>query len=313
MMTPAGTFVTGLDTVFFMLLSGGWLFSLWVTISNSRLSRSISRLAVVAGAGMCINSLLLLGLRSLSMSGQSMDNLFSVMELVLWQTDFGKVWILRMMVSGLLFVWVLGMLEQTHPGKAFHRDSLGMALLLSILGWTLAATGHAADQGYLTMTMLTMWGHILTVSLWGGGIMTFVWLSRVYDGDDRDNKTWLALSQALSRTAGIALVLVVVTGMINGLQHLHGFSNLWDSSYGRILGIKVFLVMIMVLLGGSNRLKQLPRLVECDQRADMGAGFYMVMQQFLLIIRIEFVVLLGVISLAAWLSQTMPPMTTGTS
>ena len=54
--------------------------------------------------------------------------------------------------------------------------------------------------------------------------------------------------------------LLVLTGVITGLMHLHPFSSLWSTPYGYALLIKLCIVAVVFALGAWNWRRQRPRL-----------------------------------------------------
>ncbi len=79
-----------------------------------------------------------------------------------------------------------------------------------------------------------------------------------------------ALARRSSRLAGSCLLAVVGTGIYNAWSQLGAVSRLWTTTYGRVLVVKVAVVVALVSLGAVNRYVVLPRLG--DGRGPMGFG-----------------------------------------
>lgn len=107
----------------------------------------------------------------------------------------------------------------------------------------LASAGHAAA------VTPRWWGvgvdalHLLTAGMWAGGIMA---LAMVRPPDGWRGQGARVLLDRFSPLAVPAFVLTVGFGVLRGTQELAGLSDLVDTSYGRVLGIKVLGVLAMV-------------------------------------------------------------------
>jgi len=93
--------------------------------------------------------------------------------------------------------------------------------------------------------------HMLAVSLWVGPLLIIVY----------DRNMWLATDEStsapslrwFSRTAGFAVPVIVVTGVIQAWLMLDGFGQILESRYGRTLIVKVCLVVVLIALGAVSR------------------------------------------------------------
>jgi mono/diheme cytochrome c family protein len=68
------------------------------------------------------------------------------------------------------------------------------------------------------------------------------------------------IARRFSRVAGLCLVAVIATGIANAWWQLGGGSRLWTTAYGRVLIVKVLVVVGLAWLGAVNRYVVLPRL-----------------------------------------------------
>lgn len=119
------------------------------------------------------------------------------------------------------------------------------------------AVGHpAAIHPYLSIP--AKMAHLLGASLWLGGLLWLVWLSRCDETASR--------SEA-GRVSSVALIMVVViflTGSLETVLFLNSPSDLIHSAYGRLVLAKVIGLAILVGFGAYNRLGLLPRLDDSD-------------------------------------------------
>src|SRR5205807_512443 len=165
-------------------------------------------------------------------------------------THFGKIWIGRALALALLLLLSLG--------GATRARAAGLGLAARV-GLTTALTGHWANWGDLTVSVLVDWAHVLATSAWVGGL---VGLGFVVLAERRDWPLELLapVARRFSRLAGSCLAVIVASGIYNAWLQLHGFAPLWTTVYGRILAAKLLAVVGLVALGAINRYVIVPRL-----------------------------------------------------
>ncbi|MGH2764833.1 MAG: hypothetical protein ACRDKA_02805, partial [Actinomycetota bacterium] len=129
-----------------------------------------------------------------------------------------------------------------------------LALLVALRGRSsaphvAAAVVALASAGHAAAVTPRWWGvgvdglHLLTAGMWAGGIMA---LAMVRPPDGWRGQGGRVLLDRFSPLAVPAFVLTVGFGVLRGTQELAGLSDLVDTSYGRVLGIKVLGVLAMV-------------------------------------------------------------------
>lgn len=222
---------------------------------------------------------------------------------------------------------VIAMLTQTHLGLAWKVGAAALAvstvaaalsfrklerqrLMVILLGlatflYSRSMVSHASANGDFSVQILMDWVHLILISVWVGEVFTagFLTLSRPAVADD-DRLAQDRYVDSLSTSATFALVGIFATGLISAWYNLQQLSALRDP-YGMTLLVKLALVAAAALLGGYNRFFVMPSLL-ADLRAD-AVRDTAPMDRFVLILRIEAAVLLGVLVLAAILSSTSPP------
>jgi copper transport protein len=150
-------------------------------------------------------------------------------------------------VSALLLVaWILDRLELRWP-----------ALVLSIgLAGGLSLSGHQATEPNATwLAQAADWLHLVAASVWVGGLVSLAFL------------VW-PLAPSLRRDAflgfarlAIALVgAMVLAGAYLALQRLPEPSDLWETTYGRLLLVKLAIVAVALTWGAVHHLVVRPRL-----------------------------------------------------
>lgn len=171
------------------------------------------------------------------------------------------------------------------PGVAFVAGSIGLLSTFSVLS-------HGAVMGGwwpLVSDLL----HFLAAGTWAGGVVALV-LAPVWARPDRDA---LLSSVAKLSTMGLFAVIVLsVSGTLNGLLHAGDPPSFIASSYATALVVKIGLVVVTVGLAALNRFSLLPRF-----RAGGGA------EALRASLRIEAVLLVAVLVATGWLTTTAVP------
>lgn len=202
-------------------------------------------LAVLMVAGIA-----LLLVRTAEMGGHPIGSLLADLKTVVIETHFGHVWSLHL----LTLLWLMLSMP-----AARHVPNMQMALLgMAMLTFTYSATSHASDGGDFTFAELNDWLHVVSTSVWGGGI--FVTLLVVFPLLKKRHAVLARTAARLSDLSALALVLVLFSGISNALLRIHNWAELIETDYGRILLIKMTLVAIMVLIGGINRFVIVPHI-----------------------------------------------------
>jgi copper transport protein len=193
-------------------------------------------------------------------------------------------------VSGvdLLYADLSPFAESTRFGKAFLVTTLGFGVCLTILvvAWVLdrptlrwpafllavalvagyPLSGHqATEPNASTLGQIADWVHLVTAMMWVGGVLTLAVVVWPLAPDLR--------RVAFLRFSRIAVVLVgvlVVAGTVVAIERLPALSDLWDTSYGQILLVKIGLVCLALAWGGMHHTFVRPRLERGESHRGVG-------------------------------------------
>jgi putative copper export protein len=116
-----------------------------------------------------------------------------------------------------------------------------VTMLAHVLG------GHAASSSYPALNVVVQWVHVTAVGVWVGGLF---WLLLGLRGAEPE-----ARSAAVGKFVTVAtsmLVVVLVTGLVRGMVQIGSPGELFSTSYGVSLVVKVALVALLVALGALN-------------------------------------------------------------
>ena len=188
--------------------------------------------------------------RTRVMSGEDLTQAVAALPLVLARTHFGAIWIARAAALALLLlVSASGSVTARAAGLAC---SVGVALTSSL-------TGHAADFGDFSPSVLVDWLHGVAAMAWTGGLFGLA----LTMGRARD--AWPVelvgvAARRFSWLAGYCVLVVVATGIYNTWVQVPSLAALWTTTYGAALSLKIVLALTIVAIGAVNRYRVLPRL-----------------------------------------------------
>lgn len=322
---PATVVATAGDLIMLATAMGAVASDLWVLPSaqtdglTSILADIRNRLWCLLGLSLLVFTLTSVAgliLHTASMSEVSVWEAYPEIGTVLLKSHYGHLWLLR--AAALLTLWITWGMRRR---DAVSRLMPTMAVIaLAVIALTLSASGHAGDDGILSLLSIANWLHILGAFLWGGGIIAaaIVILPMLLRTHPPMRELIATASLRLSTLAGIALALVFIPGLYNAWLQIDSWHGLWTSLYGQLLVAKLVLAGGMTTLGALNRYLYVPAIQRHANRPvprtllplprfmrihhDTGAA-----PHFLRSLWIEGTLLLGVLLLAAALSQQTPP------
>ncbi|OYU88877.1 MAG: copper resistance protein CopD [Bradyrhizobiaceae bacterium PARB1] len=182
-----------------------------------------------------------------------------VVGAVVHHTGFGVVWMTRMAVAaGLVAITVM------LPSRSSMGRNLLIAVLAAGLLASLAGAGHAQMkdgwEGALHVTADA--AHLLAAGAWLGGLLP---LGVILLGSraTRMDAVTIDVESVLTRFSGMgyaAVATLIGTGLINSWFLVGSVSNLFESTYGWILMVKLACFAGMLGLATANRFWLMPAL-----------------------------------------------------
>ncbi len=178
---------------------------------------------------------------------------------VVTQTRFGHVWSVRLAAAAAL-AGLAAVPKGRSPRLQNWLGLLFAAALLASLAWT----GHAGAAPGLSGALLaaTDASHLLAAGAWLGGLPPLAMLLAVARAAKQAD--WGAVVTAAVRRfswLGIASVgLLLASGLINTWVEVGTVGNLIDTTYGRLVTLKLVLFAAMIALATVNRFHLTPRL-----------------------------------------------------
>ena len=180
-----------------------------------------------------------------------------------FETRFGLLWRWRLALNVVLVAFLAGRFIDSAVRIDWLVLALSTALAVSLIGAGHAGVGEG-PLGPLHLVADAL--HLLCAGVWLGGLCGLLLLLRQGADGSRDGALATAIRR-FSRIAYGAVALLLVTGSVNSLILLGRPSALADTLYGRVLLIKLGLVVVMLAVTALNRFVISPRIL-----AGTGAG-----------------------------------------
>ena len=190
-------------------------------------------------------------LTAAEMSGLPFAQMFSSEGLgsVLRDTDFGRIWSVRVALLAGLFVLRLCTGTAQQAAILDMVNALLTTALLATLVW--GGHAHASDKQAWLLPMNLL--HVVAAGAWPGGLLP-LWLLLAHA---RREPTLLAsavtITRRFSRLSIVAVGVLAFSGLLSSYGLVGTFTALWPDVYGRLLLCKVALFTGMIAFGGVNR------------------------------------------------------------
>lgn len=177
---------------------------------------------------------------------------------ILTATSWGHAWLVQL-IAGVLS---LGAFAAAH--RRNNSAWLIAAICALVLAATPALTGHAISSDEAVFAVPVDIAHVLAGSVWLGTLSLILMVGVGSAAKSPDTSSIGArLADMVNAFSPIALLcgaLVVATGAATGLMHVQPLSQLWKSTYGMALIVKLALVSLLFTLGAWNWRRVKPNL-----------------------------------------------------
>jgi copper transport protein len=178
-------------------------------------------------------------------------------------TRFGGVWAVRVLLLLLLVAFLRAWAQR---GAAWRDASAWVAVgvLAAALVLTPALSGHAAAGPDAAVGAVVGVLHFSAAAVWFGGLVLL--------GTCVLPRADVGLLQAIPRFSSVAftaMVVIVVTGMVQSWRQLGSLQALGQTAYGRLLLAKVAVFLLLIAVAGRSRVLVRHRLMA---RALVGAA-----------------------------------------
>jgi putative copper export protein len=134
-----------------------------------------------------------------------------------------------------------------------------------VLAVTPALAGHAAASAHLTSFVVASdFLHVLGAASWLGTLLCVIVIGLPAVRPLQDGERWQAVASLVNTFSPLALLsaaIVVASGVMASWVHLNHVTDLWTTSYGKVLLLKLVLVAATLLVGAYNFRRVQPHLV----------------------------------------------------
>ena len=165
-------------------------------------------------------------------------------------TNHGRATLVRLILVALLLSLMWARLPRRLGNALFLLTSSGLLLTFSFISHNAAMGGR--------VPLLADLGHFVGASAWAGAVLYTAFVPRWHEAAARPG-----LKVAVERVSSLGLAsvaLLFATGIYVGLLHIGRASALTETVYGRVLVVKVALVLVILAIAAANRWYFLPAL-----------------------------------------------------
>jgi len=259
-----------------ILFAGIFTFDLVMLAPDGRLGsgdfqeieRRLLRLAVWSLVAALLSALFWFWLEVASISQLSLRNAFSTAgwKTVLFETQFGRVWQLRLGLIAVAFALVAAGRAQVKT----RRTLIPVLWLLSVVFLvSLAAISHAGAARVQPLGLLGDVLHLCAAGGWIGGLIPLaIFLARARATASL-GETVVPTLRRFSTLSLCCVSILIISGISNSCLLVGSFYALFTTAYGRLLLFKLVLFGILVGFGTRNRLAIKTKLLKVEVRSDL--------------------------------------------
>ncbi|MBJ2252702.1 copper homeostasis membrane protein CopD [Pseudomonas sp. MF6784] len=288
-----------------MLLFGLGLFALYGLKASERVSGVVLNIrgwlagTAILGVLLSMASLLVM---TRAMSGeQAWQALGPHVQMMLWQTELGLTWILR--IGALWFAVLAVMAGAAWPAGSLWLATCAAGVALATLAW--AGHGAMSDGALRAWHLMADSAHLLAAGAWFGALAAFGLL--LLPGNTQDIAPVRILARALTGFEVVGAVLVavlIVTGVVNYLLVVGAkLDGIIQSTYGILFSLKLALFGVMLAMAALNRFHLSPLLLRAVETGEQAMACRALRRS----LSLEFGAVLLILGLVAGLG-TLGPM-----
>ena len=230
-----------------VLSVGGAVFAyvLWPAGSADRRARLLLRYGLASAAAGAVGVFLLQGPRA---AGTSLASVVDPGLLAAtFGGEYGKLLAVRLVLIALLAVVAGRLWRAREPGRV-AAAVIAAAIALPLL-FTYSVAGHTRTGGQVPLAVVADMIHLGAVCVWVGGL---VFLSGCLLLPRRTLELPTVLPR-FSRTAATCVVLLVATGTYQAWRGLGDWSAFTNTTYGRVLTVKLVVFCALLGVGAISR------------------------------------------------------------
>ncbi|MDH6576943.1 CopD family protein [Kitasatospora sp. MAP5-34] len=207
------------------------------------------------------------------------------------------------------------------PQARRHLDAFALTALPLALSVTLIAAIPASvpkDADHLLDPLFDQL-HIVSGTVWIGGLALLAALAGTRARlSENAGLLWADLWRRFGLVALVCVGVVLTSGLWMSWKHVGGIGQLWTTTYGLFLLIKIGLVLAMVVAGGVNQFWLMPRIVQARRADSTTPLLHLTLRHFPRVVRVEVTLGAAVLAVVPFLGGSArsevgspPPVTSG--
>jgi copper transport protein len=189
-------------------------------------------------------------------------------------TPWGQVWVLRVVTLGAL---TGVMFREAVSANEPRLRKLSLIPGFLLVAWAVAASGHSAAAGVLSLDVAIAFLHQAATAVWVGVLAALIWGLRPVTDLIAAREVRQGALRAFGPVAMASVLVMAATGVHAAGVQIATPDALIDSTYGQALVVKIAFVAAMLIFGLVNHLRVnyqrarvLPKLPML--RAEVGLG-----------------------------------------
>ncbi|MFE2553088.1 copper resistance D family protein [Streptomyces sp. NPDC059355] len=191
------------------------------------------------------------------------------------------------------------------PRARRHLNAVALTALPPSLAVTLIAAVPATAPKNADKVLDLVFGqvHIVSGVVWIGGLAFLAGLaaSRRRLGENA-GLLWADIWRRFSLVALVCVGAVLTSGLWLGWKHVGSISQLWTTTYGLFVLVKILLVIGMVAAGAVNQFWLMPRIVKARRDDDASSLLRLTLRHFPKVVWGEVVLGIAVLGVVPFLS-----------
>ncbi|GHI41571.1 copper resistance D family protein [Streptomyces violascens] len=180
------------------------------------------------------------------------------------------------------------------------RTALPLTLAVSLIGAVPATAPKDAEK---VVDLVCGQVHIVSGTVWIGGLAVLAALATTRGRlSESAGALWADLWRRFSLVALICVGAVLTSGLWMSWKHVGGIGQLWSTSYGLFLLIKIALVLGMVTAGGVNQFWLMPRIAQARRSDATASLLHLTLRHFPKVVWAEVALGIAVLAVVPFLS-----------
>ncbi|GGX74100.1 copper resistance D family protein [Streptomyces hiroshimensis] len=191
------------------------------------------------------------------------------------------------------------------PRVRRHLNTLALtALPLSLaVSLTAAIPATAPKNTDKVLDILFSQAHIIGGTVWVGGLALLAVLAGTRGRlSENAGVLWADLWRRFSLVALVCVGAVLISGLWMSWKHVGSIGQLWTTTYGLFLLLKIVLTLAMVAAGGVNQFWLMPRIAQARRANSTASLLRLTLEHFPKVVWAEVVLGLAVLAVVPFLS-----------